>query len=325
MAHNSSSAETISEELQYYYKGNRPGSQTPTRKISPCPSTSSGVFSSRPPDQYHLISSCVTPSPPRGVSPDHCRATSPSPSSSTCVTPRGWSPVHHGVTTSSPSTCETPPRGLSPEHRCVTSSSCSTSPVATPRGQSPDPYCVTSSSSSSCATPLRGRSPDPSSLPSFQIQLSEEQEISNQSNECSQIPISIEASDKKHDFNKTQSSITSSPAAKKKRIDGKSVGKRNSLSPKKEPLCVCQHESYLKNHWSVVPNHCKEAVDTEKDVPGPVPSSNKGAESAVTPSIGIDVKMTDENEDMKMKANVTGEWLNIYASKKTFTFALFRT
>ena len=159
-------------------------------------------------------------------------------------------------------------------------------------------------------TPSRGRSPDPSSLPSFQIQLSEEQGIFNQSNECSQIPISIEASDKKHDVIKAQSSITSSPAAKKKKkIDGKPAGKRNSLSPKKEPLCVCQHELYPKNHWSIDPNHCKEALGREKDEPGPVPSSNKATESGVTASIGIDVKMADELEDIKMKANVTGEWL----------------
>ncbi|KAL9971590.1 hypothetical protein ACROYT_G017770 [Oculina patagonica] len=306
MVHNSSSAETIPEELQYYNKGKRAETQTPTRKISPCPSSSSGVFSLRPPDHCHLISPCVTPTPPRGLSPSHCRATTPSPTSSTCVTPRGCSPVHHGVTTSSSSSCETPPRRLSPEHRCVTPSSCSTSPVVTPRGQSPDLSCVTfSPSSSSCTTPLRGRSPDPASVPSYQIQISEEQEISNQSNECSQIPISIEASDKKHDFSKTPSSINSSPAAKKKRIDCKTAGKRNLLSPKKEPNCVCQHESHLKNHWLIDPNHCKEAVDNEKDVPGQVPSNKNGTESCVTTSIGIDVKMADETEDKTMKANVT--------------------
>lgn len=71
---------------------------------------------------------------------------------------------------------------------------------------------------------------------------------------------------------------------------------------------------HLKARSSVDPNHCKEAEDKEKDV-RPVPP-NKGTEFAV----GIDIKM-DEIEDMKMKANVTGEYLNKIALKK-FTFVV---
>lgn len=311
MGHTSSSAESVSEELQYYYKGMKQGIQTPARKSSPSPSSSSGVFSSRSSDQCHPISPRVTPTPPRGVSPDHYCAASTSASSSTCVTPHRWSAVHHCVTMSSPSTCETPhlPRGLSPECCCMTSSSASTSPVVTSRSQSPDLYCVTSSSnpSSTCVTPLRERSPDPS-IPSIQVQVADEQEVSNQSNECSHIPISIEASDKKHDISKAKSSITSSPAAKNKRTDSKHAGKRNSLSPTKEPLCACQRELHLKSHWPIDPSHCKETVEREKVVPDPVPNGNKNTESTARASVGNDLKMEDEMEDRKMKTNVTGEW-----------------
>lgn len=311
MAHTSSSAETISEELQYYYKGMNQGTQTPTRKSSPGPSSSSGVFSSRPSDQCYSTSPRGTPTPPRGVSPDHCWVTPTSASSSTCVTPFRGSPVHHCATMSSPSTCETSslPRGLSPECHCVTSSSASTSPVVTPRKQSPDLYCVTASSNSSstCGTPLRGRSPDPS-LPSTQVQVCDEQEVSNQSNKCSHIPISIEASDKKHDISKAKSSITSSPAAKSKRIDSKHAGKRNSLSPKKESHCVCQRELHVKSHWPIDPNYYKETVDREQVMPSPIPKGNKQTESTITASVGNEFKTEDEMKDRKMKENVTSEW-----------------
>lgn len=59
---------------------------------------------------------------------------------------------------------------------------------------------------------------------------------------------------------------------------------------------------------------CKEAADKEKDVcPAP---TNKGAEFAV----GIDIKM-DEIEEMEMKANVSGEHLNMAALTKFTSFA----
>lgn len=157
-------------------------------------------------------------------------------------------------------------------------------------------------------TPLRGRSPD---LPSIQIQFSDEQESSNQSNECSEIPVSIEACDKKHDVPVAPTSMNSSPPARQKISNSQPSGKRNSLSPKKDLICACQHELSLKARSSVDPNHCGEAEDKEKDV-RPVPP-NKGAEFAV----GIDIKM-DEMEDMKMKANVTGEFLNKVALKKVY-------
>ena len=280
MAHTSSSSETISEELQYYYQGKRQSGRTPTRKSSPSHSTSSGVSSSRSTDLCHLISPCVTPTPPRGLSPDHHRVTPSSSSSSPGVTPRGRSPEHYCVTSLSPSTygIPPPPRGVSPEH-CFVTSSASSSPGVNPRQRSSD-VCATSSSSSTCVTPLRGRSPD---LPSIQIQFSDEQESSNQSNECSEIPVSIEACDKKHDVPIAPTSINSSPQARQKRSNSQPSGKRKSLSPTKDLLYVSQHELYLKAR-------CKEVADKEKDVH----------------PVGIDIKM-EEIEDVKMKAIVAGK------------------
>ncbi|XP_020604657.1 uncharacterized protein LOC110043535 [Orbicella faveolata] len=144
-----------------------------------------------------------------------------------------------------------------------------------------------SSSSSSCVTPLRGQSPD---LPSIQIQFSDEQESSNQSNECSEIPVSIEACDEKRDVPIAPTNINSSSPARQKRSNSQPSGKRKSLSPTKDILRVCKHELTLKAR-------CKEAADKEKDV-HPV-STNEDAEFPV----GIDIKM-DGIEDLKMKATV---------------------
>ena len=212
MAHTSSSSETISEELLYYSQGKTQSGRSPTRQSSPSHSASSGVSSSRSPDLCPLISPYVTPAPPQGLSPDYRCVTPSSSSSSPGMTSRGGSPEHHFVTaSSSSSTCEisAPLGGLSPERRFVTSSSTS-SPVVTPRQRSPDP-CVNSSPSSTCGTPLRGRSPD---LPRVQFQLFDEQDNSNQSNECSEIPVSIEACDKKHDVPIAPTSINSSHPGK---------------------------------------------------------------------------------------------------------------
>ena len=306
MAHTSSSSETISEELQYYYQGKRQSGCSPTRQSSPSHSTSSGVSSSRSPDVCPLISPCVTPTPPQGLSPDHRCVTPSSSSSSPGMTPRGGSPEHHFLTASSSSTCEisAPLRGLSPEHRFVTSSSTS-SPGVTPRQRSPDP-CVKSSSSSTCVTPLRGLSPD---LPRIQIQLFDEQDNSNQSHECSEIPVSIEACDKKHDVPIAPTSINSSPLARQKRSKSQPSGKRKkSLSPTKDLLCACQQELYLKVR-------CKEAAAKEKDV-HPV-STNKDTEFPVETDIKIDGK-----EDLKMKATVAGKQLRLKHGSRSKQFTL---
>ena len=283
MVHSSSSSESISDELQYFYQGKRQSRRSPTPMSSPSHSTSSGVSSSPSPDLCHL-SPCVTPTPPRRLSPDHHFVTPSTSSSSPGVTPRGRSPEHHCVTSSSSSTCEIPalPRGLSPKH-CYVTSSTSSSPGMTPRQRPPDPG-VTSSSSSTCVTPLRGRSPD---IPSIEIQFSNEQESSNQSNERSEVPVSIEACDKKHDVPIAPLSISSSSPARQKR----------SNSPTKDLLCACQHELYLKAR-------CTEAADKEKDVH---PVSTK-KDSGV--SVGIDIKM-DGIEDLKMKTNGAGKHLNM--------------
>jgi len=142
-------------------------------------------------------------------------------------------------------------------------------------------------------TPLRGRSHD---LSSIQIQFPDEQESSNQSNECSEIAVSIEACDKKHDVPRAPTSINSSPSVKQKRSNGQPSGKRKSISPTKDLRCACQHELYLKVR-------CKEAADKEKDAQ-PV-STNEDAEYPV----GSDIKM-DGVEDVKMEATVAGKRLN---------------
>ena len=291
MAHTSSSSETIPEELQYYYPGKRQSGHSPTRKSSPSHSTSSGVSSARSPDLCPLISPCVTPTPSRGrgLSPDHHCVTPSSPSSSPGMTPRGGSPEHYCVTASS-STCEisAPLRGLSPEHCSISSSSL---PGVTPRKRSPD-LCVKSSSSTTCVNSHGGGSPD---LPLIQIQLADDS--SNQSNECSEIPVSIEACDKKHDVPIASTSINSTPPARQKRNKSQPSGKRKSLSPTKDLLCACQQEQYLKAR-------CKEAAVKEKEV-HPV-STNKDTEFPV----GTDIKM-DGKEDFKMKENVAGKRLSM--------------
>lgn len=286
MTHSSFSSETISEEQEYYSQGKRQSGRTPTRKTSPSHSTSSGVSSSRSAD----LSPCMTPTHLRGLSPDYLCVTASSSSSSPGMTPRGRSPEHHRVASSSPSTCgiPPPPREVSPKN-CFVTSSASSSPGVTPRQLSPD-LCVTSSSSSTCVTPLRGRSPD---LPSIQIPFSDQQEISNQSNECSEIPVSIEACDKKHDVLMTPAGINSSPPARQKRSNSQPTGKRKSPSPTKDLLYVYQHELYLKAR-------CKEAVDKEKDVHSVTTKTDAELH------VGIDDKI-DENEDVKMKATVAGK------------------
>ena len=286
MTHSSFSSETISEEQEYYPQGKRQSGRTPTRKTSPSHSTSSGVSSSRSAD----LSPCMTPTHLRGLSPDYLCVTASSSSSSPGMTPRGRSPEHHRVASSSPSTCgiPPPPREVSPKN-CFVTSSASSSPGVTPRQLSPD-LCVTSSSSSTCVTPLRGRSPI---LPSIQIPFSDQQEISNQSNECSEIPVSIEACDKKHDILMTPAGINSSPPARQKRSNSQPTGKRKSPSPTKDLLYVYQHELYLKAR-------CKEAVDKEKDVHSVTTKTDAELH------VGIDDNI-DENEDVKMKATVAGK------------------
>ena len=208
------------------------------------------------------------------------------------MTPRGGSPEHYCDTATSSSTCEISARlrGLSPEH-CFVSSSSTSSPGVTPRQRSPDLW-VKSSSSSPCATPLRGQSPD---LPRIQIQLADDS--SDQSNECSEIPVSIEACDKKHETPIAPTSINSIPPASQKRSKSQPSGKRKSLSPAKDLLCACQQELYLKAR-------CKEAAVKEKDV-YPV-STNKDTEFPV----GTDIKM-DGKDDMKMKENFAGKHLSM--------------
>ena len=208
------------------------------------------------------------------------------------MTPRGGSPEHYCDTATSSSTCEISARlrGLSPEH-CSVSSSSTSSPGVTPRQRSPDLW-VKSSSPSPCATPLRGRSPD---LPRIQIQLADDS--SDQSNECSEIPVSIEACDKKHETPIAPTSINSIPPASQKRSKSQPSGKRQSLSPAKDLLCACQQELYLKAR-------CKEAAVKEKDV-YPV-STNKDTEFPV----GTDIKV-DGKDDMKMKENFAGKHLSM--------------
>lgn len=285
MTHSSFSSETISEEQQYYSQGKRQSGHTPTRKTSPSHSTSSGVSSSRSPD----LSPCVTPTHLRGLSPDYLCVTASSSSSSPGTTPRGRSPEHHRVASSSYSTCGIPPpREVSPKN-CFMTSSASSSPGVTPRQLSPD-LCVTSSSSSTCETPFRGRSPD---VPSIQIPFFDQQENSNQSNECSEIPVSIEACDKKHDVPMAPAGINSSPPERQKRSNSQPTGKRKSLSPMKDLPYVYQHELYLKAC-------CKEAVDKEKDV------HSVSTKTDTEFHVGIGNKM-DENEDVKMEATVAGK------------------
>ena len=293
MARPSSSSETISEELQYYYQGKRQSGRSPTRKSSPSHSTSSGVSSSPSADLCHLKSPCVTPTSSRGLSPDRCFVTSSSSCSSPGVSPLKRSHEHHCAKGPSSSTCEIPAslRGVSPKICLVTSSS-SSSPGITPRERSPD-LCVTSSSSSTCMTPLRGRSTD---LSSIQIQFPDEQESSNQSNDCSEIPVSIEECDKHHDVPIAPTSINSSPPAKQKRSNGQSSGKRKCLSPTKDLTCACQHELDPKVR-------CKEAADKDKDVQ--LLSTNEDAENPV----GIEINM-DGIEDVRMKGTVAGKHLD---------------
>lgn len=178
----------------------------------------------------------------------------------------------------------------------------------TPRGQSPNHYYTTSSTSSTsspCVTPPRDRSPDPSSIPSIQVhsKSSEEQEISTQSKECSQIPISIEACDKKHDIANAPRNINSSPVAQNKENKGFSTGRRNGLSPKKVPVCSCKHELDLKDRCPTDLNHCKEAAKRAKDA-RLVASSDKTTDSVIT-KIGNEIK-EDENGHLNIKTNVTG-------------------
>ena len=138
MTHTSSSSETISEELQYYYQDKSESGRLLTRKSFPSHSTSSGVSSARSSELCPLMPPCVTPTPSRVLSPDHRCVTPSSSSSSPAMTPRGGSPEHYCVTATSSSTCEisAPLRGLSPEH-CFVSSSSTSSPGVTPRQRSP--------------------------------------------------------------------------------------------------------------------------------------------------------------------------------------------
>lgn len=264
LPHNSSSAETISEEQE-------PVRETSSWRISPSTSSSSRLSSPRTSECYCLTpsssSNCVTASPSRGRSPE-CYRETPISNQSTFVSltpPRERYPEHNRMTSSSNSTHVTPPpRERSPAHRCLT----------------PSP-CVTPTSS-------RGQSPDPSFLRSVQScsSFADDQEICNQSSEYTQsndpVPISVEAHDKERDQDASKSARKDTSSAPGKRKQSRSVVRRNSPSPKKGVDCVPSYE--LKMKEILFP---KQTGDADKNVP-PISNSDRGQ--------GHNVMATNDND-----------------------------
>ena len=276
LPHNSSSAETISEEQE-------PVRETSSWRTSPSTSSSSRLSSPRTSECYCLTpsssSNCVTASPSRGRSPECYRETSTSNQSTfvSLTPPRERYPEHNRKTSSSNSTHVTPPpRERSPAHRCLT----------------PSP-CVTPTSS-------RGQSPDPSFLRNVQScsSFADDQEICNQSSEYTQsndpVPISVEAHDIERDQEASKSTRKDTSSAPGKRKQSRSVVRRNSPSPKRGVDCVPSYELKMKEI-----SFPKQTGDADKNVP-PISNSDRGQ--------GHNVMATNDN-DMN-QANIAGKIKN---------------